>query len=372
VSQSELPALRKLLITKLNELGISPTQETLDKDRLRQLHAKARELEIEKQRVWIDTHYHKYEKYVARPEEIYPKKIRPKLVEVVEQEHFNLFRFARLVWWSLPHTWGYGRRVQFLIVDEQNEKLMGLIGMQSPPIDLPARDRLFSYPKDRKIELVNQTMDIFTLGSFPPYNELLGGKLAAFTAASNEVRKAYIRKYRKAITEMRGEVLPPNLIALTTTSAYGRSSIYNRLKYRGQLLGKSIGYTEGYGSFHLHELYPLFKRFLELQGIEVKGGYGVGPRIRWQICEKAMNRLGFHNDPLRHGIKREVFLFSLIKNLQSFMGGRSQHPRYFNRPFEELSNWWIEKLMLPRSERLKEIAQTPIEELETKQKTQTP
>jgi len=52
-----------------------------------------------------------------------------------------------------------------------------------------------------------------------------------------------------------------------------------------------------------------------------------------------MNRLGFHNEPLLHEVKREVFLFPLIENLESFMHGKSKHPRYFNRPFEELAGW---------------------------------
>lgn len=371
MSDAELPALRNLLVTKLNEMGLSPASGIVDKEKLRELHQKAREFEIAKQRVWIDTNFRKYEKFVARPEEIDPYKIRPVLVEVTSQEHLNLFRFARLVWWSLPHTRGYGRRLQFLIFDKQNSKLMGLIGLQSPPIDFPARDRLFKYPKEEKIELVNQTMDIFTLGSFPPYNELLGGKLAALAVTSNEVRKAYIRKYGTSVTEMRGAILPPNLVALTTTSAYGRSSIYNRLKFKGQLVGRSLGFTEGYGSFHLHELYPLFKTFLELQGFKVSGGYGVGPRIRWQVCEKAMNILGFRNEPLRHGLKREVFLFPLIENLASFMQGKSRKPQYFNRPFTELSNWWIERWMLPRWERINKIGQSPLAELDENEETPT-
>ena len=59
---------------------------------------------------------------------------------------------------------------------------MGILGLQSPPLDFSARDQQVKYPAGRKIEMVNQTMDIFTLGAIPPYNRLLGGKLVIYAA----------------------------------------------------------------------------------------------------------------------------------------------------------------------------------------------
>jgi len=103
---------------------------------------------------------------------------------------------------------------------------------------------------------------------------------------------------------MERRILPPHLVALTTTSAFGRSSLYNRLKYRDVAIAESLGYTEGYGTFHLMELYPLFREFLESQGISTYGGFGTGPRRKWQTMVRALERLGFSAEFLRHGIKR--------------------------------------------------------------------
>src|SRR5262249_37203992 len=157
---------------------------------------------------------------------------------LTEQWHSDLFRLARLTW-SLPFSRGYGRRLRFLVLDEANEKLIGVIGLQSPPLDFAARDRRFKYPNGKKIEFVNQTMDIYTLGAVPPYNRLLGGKLIALAAASNEVQESYKRKYNGRVTEMENNILPSHLVALTTTSAFGKSSIYNRLKYKDRLIAQS-------------------------------------------------------------------------------------------------------------------------------------
>jgi hypothetical protein len=195
-------------------------------------------------------------------------------------------------------------------------------------------------------------MDIITLGALPPYNRLLGGKLVALAAVSNEVRDDYDEVYSNRKTEMEDRVLPSHLVALTTTSAFGRSSIYNRLKYGELLIAESLGFTEGYGNFHLQRLYPLFKEFLLEEKISTNGGYGTGPKRSWQIMRRALDRIGISGDVLKHGIKREAFLFRLITNLEEYMEGSSNTPCYLNLPFQELAEFWRTRWLLPRYERV--------------------
>lgn len=341
--------LREQVIAELDGLALSSADS---KAAYRSLHALAVRDQIERSQRWICAKYPRYAHYFANGDEVKVQEIDPVLIEVTESWHADLFRLSRLTW-SLPYTRGYGRRLRFLILDKSNNKLIGILGLQSPPIDFPARDRLFHYPEGRKIELVNQTMDIFTLGAIPPYNYLLGGKLVALAASANEVRQAYERRYACRITQMEKRQLPPYLVALTTTSAFGRSSIYNRLKYEGGVIARSIGYTEGFGSFHLARLYPLLCDFLKQQGIPVKrGGFGVGPRIVWQVCVRALRELGLSKKLLKHGLKREIFLFPLIANLTDYMEGRTDQPLFYDRPFDRLQVWWRERWLLPRAERV--------------------
>jgi hypothetical protein len=349
--------LAELLLNKLQKLGFVVAEDgtlyppMLDKEGLRQIHRPAYQLEIATRQDWLCRNLSKYLSFFANGEEVVPERVQPILVEVTTEQQHNLFRVARLLW-SIPFSKGYGRRLRFLIVDRANDKLIGLLALQSPPLSFPARDRLFRYPPGQKTELVNQTMDIQTLGAVPPYNRLLGGKLVALAAASNEIRQIYWRKYSGRITEMEQRILPPHLVALTTTSAFGRSSLYNRLSYDGTIIAESLGYTEGYGTFHLMELYPLFREFLESQGISTRGGFGTGPRRKWQTMVRALDRLGLSSDLLRHGVKREVFLFRLVNNLEAYMEGRDAEPVYRNLPFSELVAWWRERWLLPRAERV--------------------
>ena len=331
--------------------SIQRANEPESKDEIREFHAQARELELRNRQEWISRSLPRYLPGFASGCEVEPERIKPVLVEVNSNQGHELFRIARLTW-SLPFSKGYGRRLRYLIMDEHNGKLIGILAFQSPPLSFPARDQIFNYTADRKTELINQTMDIQTLGAVPPYARLLGGKLIALAAVSNEIREAYRRKYQGRATEMTERVLPGHLVALTTTSAFGRSSIYNRLRYKGEHVAQSIGYTEGYGSFHLVHLYDEFREFLEAQDISTRGGFGVGPRIKWQTMVRALGRLGFSADVLKHGVKREAFLFPLIGNLSDYLEGRATEPTYFDRPFAALVEHWRTRWMLDRAERV--------------------
>lgn len=349
--------LRQKVYEELASLGFELQDGRLilaeehSKEAYKRLHEPAVQLELAKSQQWLKRKLPRYISYFATGLDIIPEKIRPILVEARERWHHDLFRIARLTW-SLPYSQGFGRRLRFLILDEYSNTLMGVLCLQSPPLSFPPRDEIFNYPEGRKTELVNQTMDIQTLGAAPPYNRLLGGKLVALAAASNEVREAYQRKYAGRETLMEERILPAHLVALTTTSAFGRSSIYNRLKYNGEEIASSIGYTMGYGSFHLIRLYPLLREFLESQGISTRGGYGTGPRKKWQTMKHALQLLGFPREMLRHGLKREAFLFPLVHNLSSYLDGYSNTPQYKDLPFNQLASFWCERWLISRAERV--------------------
>src|SRR5437764_954651 len=101
----------------------------LDKDSLRHLHS----LAVEHQRELARKHVQPYEsdllKCFASGAEILPDRISPRLVPI-ESDSWEalIFRYAKLHW-SVPVSAGYGRRVRFLVVDDQNEKLMGVLGL---------------------------------------------------------------------------------------------------------------------------------------------------------------------------------------------------------------------------------------------------
>lgn len=282
---------------------------------------------------------------------IVPEEIKLELREVKSNSFEEiLFRWWNLIWWSIPYQRSYGRQMRFLLWDNVHNAPFGLIGLQSPVLKMSVRDNALEIPKDELDIWVNKSMNAQRAGALPPYNELLGGKMVALTLASNEIRDAYKRKYETYTTIIKCRQLEPDLLFITTTSAFGRSSLYNRLKYKNEVLAECLGYTQGSGSFHISEgLYKEILSFLSDKGIDVTRGYGHGPSRKLKLLSVGLRYLGLPSFEF-HGIKREFYLFAFVKNLREVIR-QHQEPVWFNRPFQELQDYWKERWAIQRAER---------------------
>ena len=274
---------------------------------------------IEKIQQHIDFIKHfraKASNYVRESGEIEVKKIRPKLIAVKSgSEHEKFFRWWNMVWWSLPYSKSYGRQMRFLVWDEYHDCPMGIIGLQSPLLSWSVRDNYLGIEYGKRDYWANLSMAAQRLGALPPYNKFLGGKLIALLMMSDDVRNAFKLKYQNKKTLILTRELPANLLFITTTGAYGKSSVYNRLKFHDERICEFIGYTRGNGSFHVPDsLYERFIEYLRTTGFVADRGFGHGPSLKMRNINKAMNMLGFRNGS-EHGMKRAVYLFPFVKNL---------------------------------------------------------
>lgn len=189
--------LRALIRASLEDQGfriqrhhILPPQE-LNKEKLRDLHALAVQHRLERSRGGLARFEASFLEHLASGPEIVPEEIVPQLVEVQpDSDEERLFRYASLHW-SIPVSSGYGRRIRFLVVDQQNGKLIGLFGLSDPVFNLGARDEWIGWPKEAQRNNLHHVMDAFVLGAVPPYSFLLCGKLMAMLVASSEVRNAF-------------------------------------------------------------------------------------------------------------------------------------------------------------------------------------
>ena len=357
VSDSGVPCSSSLSDTIRAALQDMPRCQPGDsKDHIRSMHEGARERHLADHEKWTRNAWRLRQHFFAEGADLNPDAISPRLIQVVNTEQQDLFRLARYTW-SLPYSRGYGRRLRFLIVDAGHDNaVMAILGLQSPPIDFPLRDKDIDYPPGRKVEMVNQTMDIYTLGAVPPYNHLLAGKLAVYAAASREVREAYQERYSEAVSQIERRILPAHLVMLTTTSAFGRSSLYNRIRYRGREVAQRLGETTGYGNVRLNavrDIYPQIKEFLVQEGYEERMGFGKGgPKEAWRNITQVMQMLGIKgDDALHHGIRREAWAIPLAKNAWKYLSGQSRRPAYYQASFDRLAQHWRRRWMLPRSER---------------------
>ena len=289
-------SLRESIDRHLRGLGFSPNckgyfiDEELTKQKIRDLYASHR-LEILRQnRPFVEAHGHELSGCFASGRHVDPALISPKLIEVKNDRQARLFRFACMLW-SVPVSRGFGRRMRFLVLDKQNGCLMGVFALGDPVFNLSARDEWVGWNHEDRRERLVHVMDGYVVGAVPPYSQLIGGKLIAALMGSKEVRRAYRRKYLDREAVISGKRKRPSLVLLTTTSALGRSSIYNRLFIPDGPRFLRIGTTKGFGHFHLSgELFESLRGYLEAVGHP----YASGNRFRHGAELEASRPSGGH------------------------------------------------------------------------------
>lgn len=357
--------LKKKFRKHLKDLGFRKSDDGLlqiegsGKDVIRALHGVQRGERLKANADFIAGKADKLLKYFASGDEVDPKCISPVLERVATGTwRGDLFRLASLTW-SVPVSHGFGRRLRYLVWDKHNGKLIGLIAIGDPVFNLAARDNLIDWDsRDRSARLVN-VMDAYVLGAVPPYNFLLGGKMIACFLRSRDLYDDFARTYgatRGIISEKEKQA---RLLAITTSSSMGRSSVYNRLKLNGIQYLTPIGYTGGWGHFHIPDaLFSELRAYLRAINHPYADlhCYGEGPNWRLRTTRAALVSLGMKDDMLRHGIQRQVFISFLASNAQAILRtGKGQPDLSTLLEVGQIADLARERWILPRSQRRPEF-----------------
>lgn len=342
-----LAALEKqgFLVSKNKELKLNIES----KDEIKKLQLMSKKETLDKHKNFILCTKNLVKKFTINGGELNPFNIKLELREVEKNTlEEKLFRWWNLVWWSMPYQQPYGRQMRFLLWDKTHDAPFGLIALQSPILKQSVRDKALKIPNDNLDYWVNRSMYAQRVGALPPYNELLGGKMVALTLASNEIRQAYKKKYNDYTTIMRGRHIESELLFITTTSAFGKSSLYNRLKYEDDLIAERLGYTQGYGSFQINDsLYKRLIEFLELIGENTGRSYGSGPSKKLKLINLACRKLELPNFTY-HGVKREYYSFPYVRNLQEVIN-IGANPVWKNYTFNDIFMFWKKRWLLKRA-----------------------
>jgi Domain of unknown function (DUF4338) len=328
------------------------------KEQLRLAHWPQRKVRLEEAAEFLSMNESRLIEQFANGDEVDPSRISPRIIPVRTPQEADLFKFASLQW-SVPVSSGYGRRSRFLVRDTNNGKLMAIFALGDPVIAQAARDEVIGWSVAQRNERLYSVYDAFVLGAMEPYRQLLGGKLVALLTLANETRAFLTRKYAGIKTEIRKVVKDPTPVLITTTSALGKSSVYNRLTFRGTKMFHSVGYTRGFGHFQFsEELFSALRSYLEVRA-EEEGNesraqshvYGEGPNWRFRVIRNALELLGIDEELLQHNLRREVFLAPLASNWDDYLRGEAHVLEQFDLPADELASYWRDRWAIPRAER---------------------
>lgn len=349
--------------------GVLKVNNGSGKEAIRAFHASQRSDRLARNKEFVKDHYECLSRHFASGRDIEPSKISPVLQRVRPgTEESKLFRLASLTW-SVPVSNGFGRRIRYLVRDQHNEKLIGLIAIGDPVFNLSVRDKFIGWDvNDRRERLVN-IMDAYVLGAVAPYNMLLGGKLVACMVRSRDIYDDFLQTYGNTKGIISGKKKNARLLAIMTSSSLGRSSVYNRLKLDGTQYFKSIGYTLGWGHFHIpDELFLELRDFLREIGHPYADLYrfGQGPNWRLRATRAALTALGSKGSILKHGVQREVFFSELATNsLPILQTGKGRPNLKGLLTAGQIAEQALERWVLPRSYRRTEYADWTLNDLKT-------
>lgn len=193
-------------------------------------------------------------------------------------------------------------------------------------------------------------LELNVCGAIPPYNEALGGKLAALLAVSPQIVEDYRNRYggRKSeiASKLKGEDVcrPADLVYVGTTSLYSiGSSQYNRLKIPKDAIGakmdirwEKLGLTTGYGTLHISRATALCLKDVMGENSKVNHIFGEGPSPKMRLLTASMGDLfeTTYEDTrefTKHAMSRIVYGAKLACNTSSYVLGVDSAPVfYFN------------------------------------------
>lgn len=155
---------------------------------------------------------------------------------------------------SLPETWNtirtfistmknnsnIGRNLNFIVKDGMTSKYLGVICISSDFLDLTPRDNYIGWSREIKTQgrMINHTAIGSTIVPFQPlgYN-YVGGKLLALLCLTDDVQNTWKKVY--------GDTL----VAVTTTSLYGKTKAGGLSQYDNLDHWLPMGFTSGSVSF---------------------------------------------------------------------------------------------------------------------------
>jgi hypothetical protein len=160
-------------------------------------------------------------------------------------------------------------------------------------------------------------------------------------------------RYNSGTTTLIGGVPFDGRLALvTTTSALGRSSLYNRLRCDGRLLYQPVGWTQGSGDFQFaNGLYKQMSEYAKdhFDATAKHSDWGTGFRNRREIVKRCLSAFQLPHHLLYHGVRRQIFVVPLAQNATEFLRGEHRRLRWFRSPCRELSEFCRQRWLVPRA-----------------------
>jgi len=279
---------------------------------------------------------------------------QPELIQVKSGQDKTLYEYFRGTVASLASSGYVGRQLKFLLKDKVSTNVIGFASIGSDLCIIGERDKLIGWTHEQKFQggKLSCGFNINVCMTLYPYGALTTGKLLAMLLCSNEIRNLWKETY--------GD---PCCYVLTT-SLYGKSSQYNRIKEYLDF----IGYTKGFGNAHVdNDTYKMIDEYLTLENKNVADDIKRKSNVKMSIIGKG-SKLAVdkhHNlgaleglipelkDAGKHGQCRGIYMGYFAENAKEFLTDqiKEEEIKWFDRPIDKIIEFWKERWYKMRLEK---------------------
>jgi len=240
-------------------------------------------------------------------EEIKNLKIKIVKVEESDEELYRIYKNYMLFTSSALQNNYPGRKISFLVEDENTGKFLGMITTAGDIGALSERDKFIGWTNDDKYKnkKINNLMNAQVLVPLQPFGyNCLGGKLLARIVVTDFFRNVWKEKYGETV------------VGMTTTSLYGSFCQYTGLKF-----WKKMGTTSGRVPIELPELILNNWKLKYPKPVQKKSDDETVKRDRYkdELMRNICKELKIDYKMMCHGIQRGVHYVSLCKNSNDFL-----------------------------------------------------
>jgi len=264
--------------------------------------------------------------------------LQPRVYAAGDQSEWNFFR--RMIS-TMEYNSNVGRCRKYWVMDDVTEKILGVISLGSDVPSLAVRDQYIGWTHDNRFKdgkLRNVAIGTSIVPTQPLGFNFLGGKLIASLATSSTVREDWEAHY--------GDVL----VGVTTTSLYGKNSMYCGIphwKVLGESAGKiSIKPDDDVYRVWLNDIRVNDRELYNKCILNTNGTVKSGPKQN--LLRQIFKKVGVRPTDYNHGFMRGVFFANIYDNGCDFLRGEIDETdlvmkQKFIDDYDYTVSWWKRK-----------------------------
>ncbi len=273
--------------------------------------------------------------------------LQPKIMLVKDDDSKVIWNTLRVYCHSAEFDQTPGRFFRLLVIDEVSGKILGFSAIGSDFIGLPDRDNYIGWTKeDRDVHrMLKHSAVGSTIASTQPLgSNFFGGKLVASMLTTKVVRDVWEQDY--------GESDGCILVGMTTTSLYGRPSMYDALKW-----WNGIGLSKGKVPIKPDESnYEIWHKWLkqnrpdeyEKAMTQKKGIKGPVTSAKSRVLSMIFKECNINITKYYHGHERGVYYSMFYENGKEFLQRKILEDKLVMKPLfkndkQAIIDWWKPK-----------------------------